>query len=389
MKVLIVIDKLWMGGVTTSLINLIKFFPKEVSISLLVFGLRDADKELIPERVELLNSSPLLKVLGFNQSGLLRSNIILASVRSILVLIARWFSGRLARRILFLFIPKVKNFDLAISYTHDVSWNSLTTGCNDFVLYNVDAKRKAAFVHCDYKNYGGYTIKSERLYKELDTIICVSKSCVNTFISCFPMLREKTIAIENFTDINGVIENSHNIIPYRNAAYKIVTTCRVEKQKGIFRALMAFEKLKKEGYKNFTWRIIGDGPDYNLFLDKIKCCNLSAEVEMVGKQIPPYSHMKGASVFLLPSMHEAAPMVFGECHVLGIPIISTNTTSAVELVQDRGLGYVCENSTEGLYNILKDLLSGNLCLDIDMNNLDSVNRNAITMLNNYLNSYTI
>ena len=50
-------------------------------------------------------------------------------------------------------------------------------------------------------------------------------------------------------------------------------------------------------------------------------------------------------------------MVFGECVTLGVPIITTNTVSAKELVEQRNVGYVCENSEEGLYEILSKKIS--------------------------------
>ena len=67
---------------------------------------------------------------------------------------------------------------------------------------------------------------------------------------------------------------------------------------------------------------------------------------MVGNKENPYPYIKNASCFLLPSLHEAAPMVFGEASSLGVPVLTTETCSAIELVQSRGIGYVVENSID-------------------------------------------
>ena len=70
----------------------------------------------------------------------------------------------------------------------------------------------------------------------------------------------------------------------------------------------------------------------------------------------PFPYVAKADVFLLPSFHEAAPMVFGECWALGIPVISTETSSAREMVEENKIGIVCQNSEEGIYKALKQFL---------------------------------
>ena len=47
----------------------------------------------------------------------------------------------------------------------------------------------------------------------------------------------------------------------------------------------------------------------------------------------------------------------GEAAFLGTPILSTETSSARELIEEPGLGLVCENSVEGLTKALQDILS--------------------------------
>ena len=49
-------------------------------------------------------------------------------------------------------------------------------------------------------------------------------------------------------------------------------------------------------------------------------------------------------------------MVFDEASVLGIPILTTDTLSAKELVTGRSAGTVCENHPEALYRMLEEAL---------------------------------
>lgn len=83
---------------------------------------------------------------------------------------------------------------------------------------------------------------------------------------------------------------------------------------------------------------------------------LSNDIDLVGKKNNPFVYIKNADFFLLPSFHEAAPMVYGEAISLGVPVVTTNTISAKELIEERDYGIVCENSEEGIYFTLKIFL---------------------------------
>lgn len=49
-------------------------------------------------------------------------------------------------------------------------------------------------------------------------------------------------------------------------------------------------------------------------------------------------------------------MVYGEAEILGVPVLTTNTTSAVELVADRGIGYVCECDDDSVEAALLEIM---------------------------------
>ena len=69
----------------------------------------------------------------------------------------------------------------------------------------------------------------------------------------------------------------------------------------------------------------------------------------------PYRFMKQADLFLLPSYHEAAPLVFTEAKCLGVPILSTRTASVQEMILDDRAGWVCENTTAAIVHSLQEI----------------------------------
>lgn len=388
MKVLFVIDKLNTGGVSSSLLNLLKEMSGKEDCSLLVFSGKSVEKGKLPDKVNIIKSPSVLRILGMTQEETFHSSFFLGVFRLLLVVVSKILSGVIGRNILFLFVKKIKGYDVAISYTHDVGWKNLTTGCNQFVIDRVDAKQKVSFVHCDYSRYGGYSPKQVNTYKRFSHIICVSEACKQSFLECFPSLSNSARVLENFTDSEKILRMVPSAYEYNSNLCNIVTVCRLTEEKGLSRALDSFSKIIHDGITDFKWTIVGGGPDRIILEKRAKGLGLEEYINFVGESKNPFYYMKNATLFLLPSFHEAAPMVFGECKVLKIPILTTDTISARELVESRGAGFVCENSMEGIYYAVKDIILNRTELFSSLKKSEvevaDVNGNAIRQLNSLI-----
>ena len=53
-------------------------------------------------------------------------------------------------------------------------------------------------------------------------------------------------------------------------------------------------------------------------------------------------------------------MVFGEAMITGIPVLTTDTTSAKEMVEDTHIGFVCKIDDESIKAALEKILSGKI-----------------------------
>ena len=121
------------------------------------------------------------------------------------------------------------------------------------------------------------------------------------------------------------------------------------------RALPEVSALMEE-YPALTWELIGDGPDRATMEAAVQTAGLSERIRFYGMKDNPYPYVKRAGLFFLPSIHEAAPMVFEEARVLGVPVLTTRTLSAQHMVADRKSGWVCENSAKGIHDGLRFVL---------------------------------
>ena len=79
-------------------------------------------------------------------------------------------------------------------------------------------------------------------------------------------------------------------------------------------------------------------------------------VKLCGEASNPYRYMANADLLVVPSYHEAAPVVFQEARVLNLPVLTTRTASADEMV-GTFWGFVAENEDEAFAATLRRLLS--------------------------------
>lgn len=382
-KILIVIDNLNTGGIATSLYNFLpQLINNNICCDLLVFDTNSIDRKRIPNGIKILDSNLNLNMLGIDQKKMKTISFLLSVKRAFYVGISKMISGNCARRLLFRHESVVGDYDLAIAYCHDLGWNSFTPGCRQFVFEKVKAKRKAVYIHCDYQKYGGYSIKQLKDYMMFDKILCVSNGCKKSFLNCFPETENKLYSLENFIDENAIRSMGEEAIRYENGLPIFVSVCRLSKEKAIDRTLSVFEQLVSDKIVDFNWIIVGDGPEKERIQQLISQSSLKNKVFLVGQKENPYAYIKNATALLLLSYHEAAPMVYGESQVLGVPVITTNTLSAVELVQERQVGIVCDNDSISIYNVLKNVITNPEILDNYKSNSGQVNKNAHRQLLN-------
>ena len=135
----------------------------------------------------------------------------------------------------------------------------------------------------------------------------------------------------------------------------IVTVARLGKEKSVERGLLALSRLGDEKDK-LHYHIVGDGVQKTLLQEIIRENQLSSCVTLWGEKKNPYGYMQAADLLLIPSVSEAAPLVIGEAASLGTPILSTKTSSAEEMVEKTGYGWICENSVEGISAALAALV---------------------------------
>ena len=357
-KVLIVNNNMKIGGVQKSLYNLLWSVSDQYEITLFLFAPVGEYMSDLPEQVQVLSCDSLFRYLGVGQRECakdLRDRL----TRGLLACICKLF-GRRAVMPLLLRSQKqlAAHYDCAISYLHNGDPHHFYGGVNEFVLEKTDATQKVAFLHCDYLQCGANCEENNKAYRAFDLIAACSDGCRRSFVQALPELAQKCVTVPNFHRYGKIRELSQQTpYCYPAGALHVVMVGRLAHEKGIDRALRALACVRGQGIAAIL-HLVGSGPKEQELRALAQSLSLADAVFFHGSQSNPYRFMRNADLLLMTSFHEAAPMVIDEACCLGLPVLSTATTSTQEMILRRGCGWVCGQSQDSINSALEEILRG-------------------------------
>lgn len=355
-KILIVNNNMHIGGVQKSLYNLLWTMDGKYEITLCLFHAAGAYMDKLPPRVKVVECGGPFRWLGMSQRechGSLTDTL----GRGFLALMTRVCGRGAVIRGMMAFQPVLsEHYDCAVAYLHNGRKEAFYGGVQEYVLRCVRAERKIAFLHCDYGQCGADHADNNRLMAEFDAIATCSEGCRRAFCKVLPEIADRCVTVRNchrFEEICSLA--AQEPIVYDERGINVVMVSRLAHEKGIERAVHAVEHCLKTGI-DVTLHLVGGGP----MKEAIQTLNRQLYVEdsvlLYGEQENPYRYMKNADLFLMTSFHEAAPMVIEEACALGVPVLTTATTSSREMVTERDCGWVCDNTQDAIEAALETVL---------------------------------
>lgn len=196
---------------------------------------------------------------------------------------------------------------------------------SDVPFYNSRFKYLDKFV---FKNL------SKKIWNRAGKVIANSSDLKNLALESSPL--QKIDVIYNGIDINEFIPLNKRI---ENSKLKFISTGRLTKRKGYDNLIKTFRNLK-----DYELTLIGEGDE------EIHLKNLAVEykvnVQFLGKQ--PHdkisAYLQEADIFVLPSINEGMSNSILEAMSCGLPIITTDTGGAKEIIKKNG--YIVEKGHE-------------------------------------------
>lgn len=365
MEILVVQASMGIGGIEVSLVNFLSYLTnnhRDLKIDLYLDSPSGPLMAKIPSSVNILNDSSVqAKSKDTDKPKLVKTNFIKK--------VKHWvFNHNILNIQNKIYQRKYKSLKLEKFYDVVICFHGFSTPVVIIGTNCVKAKQKWALLHSDFNNVN-IPRQKQRMLQSFDKILCVSQSCAKILKDRYKKLASKVDFMYNIQPIEEIINKSCDFeVKYQSGVTNIVSVSRLSKEKGLLRSLAVFNKLAKEGLQ-FCWHIVGDGDCRPLIENYIKENNLGDYVKLYGRQENPYPYIKAADILYLGSYHEAAPMVYAEAMSLKVPVLTTKTSSAEELVGE--YGFVCDNNLKDIYVELKRILTYTEILQDKIRILDS------------------
>ena len=216
--------------------------------------------------------------------------------------------------------------------------------CSDLAAYSVQADLKITWWHhgefnVDRAAYGD-------MCSRMDTVAVVSQSCKDMLQGQLPELADKLVCIPNMLDAEAIRQKTTSS-PYTGDALHIDSVGRLAPEKHFENIIPAAKVLLETG-TDFTWHIVGEGPERSKLETLIAENDLKDHVILEGSKANPYPYMKYADLFVHQSYVESQGLTVLEAMALGIPCVVTKSLGPCEFIEDGINGLLTEQSPESL-----------------------------------------
>lgn len=256
-------------------------------------------------------------------------------------------------------MPEIKEeYDVAVAY-----WGDRTMF---YMCDKVKAKKKIAWLHFDYANPPRDDDIYRVYFEKCDKVVTVSKPIDESLKAHLPDIAPRCVMMENITNPKQIWDLALRGDTFPDTHFtgkRILTIGRIGEQKGLDLVVPVLKRLREENY-DVRWYVLGDGDaEYKTKLSEMLLDAGVADMMLfLGTTTNPYSYLRDCDIYAQPSRHEGKPISVEEAKIMYKPILATKYLSAPEQLEGGDLGVLCDISSDGIYNGIKQLLdSPKLC----------------------------
>lgn len=251
------------------------------------------------------------------------------------------------------------HYDVCISYLEG-SAAKIISGCSDANT------KKIAWIHTvmdsEKRLKIGFRSKEEAMntYCKFERIVFVSNSAREAFLKISGMEPDCCRVVYNTNETKKIRQMALEPIQditIKHDCFNICCVGKITPNKGFDRLAHILKKIKNESLPIHVYAI-GNGEQQKEIEQYLKENQLEGSYSFIGFRENPYKYVAACDLYVCASHKEGLSTAVTEALVVGTPVVSTNCSGAYELLGNNNeYGIVTENSEEGLYNGIMQLLS--------------------------------
>lgn len=264
-----------------------------------------------------------------------------------------------------------KEYDCAISF--------IERDMNYFIMDKVRAKRKLLWIHSVYTSLGQNPAFDFEYFKMADHVCTMAETGLKSLQETFPIIKDKFLVLENIS--NGKLITKLSIEPVKEKEYsefnglKLLSVGRLDDVKNYSLAIEGAKVLCSRGIK-LLWYVIGEGSQRAMLEEKIASYGLGDVFKLIGLRENPYQYMRVADMVVMTSKFEGRSIALDEAKILHKLIVTTNYTSATDVVTDGVTGLICEMTPTSVADAIMRLnndkeLANNILHNLEARNWDN------------------
>jgi len=321
-KIAFITRSLGVGGIEKSLIGLINSLSEDkFDITVLI----TTDDRRLQSDIKRKISVQLLPRNFYTGAGAIKNKLKRLQIKSAfrllwLKLTEKAKNGGRNREIMdahMIFVPDEK-FDVAIAYylpdTYEIP----------YVLDCIQAKKRAAWMHMDIKQYAPRMPYLKSYYKRFDRVFCVSDFVKEGYGVIYPKQKKKARVFHNIIDESEIITQAE-AYPVEKKEVTLFSCARISNEKQPLLCAEALKKLVDDGINAYWYWAGGDTNGYiNEVTAKIKELNLENRFILLSALTNPYPYYKACDVYVQASWHESYCISIAEAKILCGRIVSTD-----------------------------------------------------------------
>ncbi len=357
-KILFIGQSLKVGGIERALVEQLNGLDiEQFDVYLFLFHRGGEYLNSLSSSVHLLKSNRILSCMAMTNMEAKR-NLYTFFLRTTMYVLSRLLGNRLLYLTVYRFVKFIGEYDVCVSYFHDVAPKGLYYGCNLFALKKVAAKKKVAWIHsdCEYANVG--SADNREIFKQFDIVVNVSKAMKLKFdkLGIVPERHSKVVYNRSNQSVIKELSTEFNVPRTENVPV-FVTVGRLEPYKSTMELLEVAKQLKSNEL-SFVWYFVGDGCLHSEANEYIENNNLSENVILTGQIANPYPYISNADLFISGSVTETFGLSILEALYLGVPVVAYRYEAINELIEDGKNGIVVDSfdkMTDGIKEVLENV----------------------------------